>query len=210
VHPAAVRQGHQVLAHPGRPVSCQSCRVRMTFVATLLMVAISVVGCGGHHADTSAGSSPDLSRSDIRVTSSEFSEGAQLPERYTCHGAGISPPLRFSGVPTAAAALALIVTDPDAPRGTYTHWVLFDLPPHVHELASASTPPQARQATNSAGTIGYTPPCPPSGTHHYHFTLVGLRDRIELPDGAPLDQTIQHIWAQALAHGTLVATVTHP
>jgi Raf kinase inhibitor-like YbhB/YbcL family protein len=182
----------------------------MTVVATLLMVAISVVGCGGTRAETSAGSSPDMSRSGIRVTSPEFTEGAQLPERYTCYGAGLSPPLRFSGVPRAAAALALIVTDPDAPGGTYTHWVVFDLPPQVQELASASTPPQARQATNSAGTIGYTPPCPPSGTHHYHFTLLGLRDRIGLPDGAPLDQAIQHIRAQALAHGTLVATVSHP
>jgi Raf kinase inhibitor-like YbhB/YbcL family protein len=175
----------------------------------LLMVAISVVGCGGNRADNSAGSSPDMSGSDITVTSPEFSEGAQLPDRYTCHGAGLSPPLRWSGVPPAAAALALIVTDPDAPGGTYTHWVVFDLPPQVHELASGTTLPQARQATNSAGTIGYTPPCPPSGTHHYRFTLIGLRDRIELPNGAPLDQAIQHISAEALARGTLVATVTH-
>jgi Raf kinase inhibitor-like YbhB/YbcL family protein len=182
----------------------------MTVAATLLMVATSVVGCGGNLADNSAGSSSDMPRSGIRVTSSEFSEGGQLPDRYTCHGAGTSPPLRWSGVPTAAAALAVIVTDPDAPRGTYTHGVLFDLPPQVHELASASTPPQARQATNNAGTMGYTPPCPPSGTHHYRSTVVGLRDRIELPDSAPLDRAIQQIWAEALARGTLVTTVTHP
>jgi phosphatidylethanolamine-binding protein (PEBP) family uncharacterized protein len=123
--------------------------MRMTVAATLLMVAISAVGCGSNRAETSAGSSPDMSRSGIRVTSSEFSEGGRLPDRYTCHGAGMSPPLRFSGVPRAAAALAVIVTDPDAPRGTYTHWVVFDLSPQVHELASASTPPRARQATNS-------------------------------------------------------------
>jgi Raf kinase inhibitor-like YbhB/YbcL family protein len=182
----------------------------MTVLATLVMVAISVVGCGSTHADHSAGSSAGMSRSTIGITSPDFADGARLPERYTCHGAGISPPLRFSGVPTGAAALAVIVTDRDAPRGTYTHWVLFDLPPQVHQLAPGSTPAQARQATNSAGTIGYTPPCPPSGTHHYRFMVVGLRDRIKLPDGAPLQQAIQQIGAEALARGTLVATVTHP
>jgi Raf kinase inhibitor-like YbhB/YbcL family protein len=110
-------------------------------------------------------------------------------------------------MPAAAAAVAVIVTDPDASRGPYTHWVVFDLPTQVHELASATIPPQARQGRNSAGTIGYTPPCPPSGTHHYHFTVVGLRDRIELPDSAPQDQVIQQIRDETVARGTLVATV---
>jgi Raf kinase inhibitor-like YbhB/YbcL family protein len=181
----------------------------MTVLATLVMLAIGAAGCGGTHVDDSAGSSAGMPRSTIGITSSDFADGARLPDRYTCHGAGISPPLRFSGVPTGAAALAVIVTDPDAPGGTYTHWVLFDLPPQVHELAPGSTPAQARRATNSAGTIGYTPPCPPSGTHHYRFTVVGLRDRITLPDGAPLERAIQRIEAKALARGTLVATVTH-
>lgn len=178
-------------------------------IATMLMVALSVGGCGGNNADTSAGSSSGMSQSDISVISPEFSAGSRLPDRYTCHGAGMFPPLRWSGVPTTAAAVAVIVTDPDAPSGTYTHWVLFDVPAQVHELTPPRIPPQARQATNSAGTIGYTPPCPPSGTHHYQFTIVGLRNRVELPDGAPLDQAIQQIQAGALARGTLVATVTH-
>jgi Raf kinase inhibitor-like YbhB/YbcL family protein len=124
--------------------------------------------------------------------------GGRLPERYTGYGAGLSSPLRFSGVPTGAAALAVIVTDPDAPSAMFTHGVVFDLPPHVHELASANAPSQARRETDSAGTIGYTPPCPPSGTRHYRFTPLGLRDRIELPEGASLDRAIQHIWAEAL------------
>jgi len=181
----------------------------MTGTATLVIVAISVAGCGGNHADTRAGSSPAMSPSDISVTSPEFSEGGRLPDHYTCHGAGMSPPLRWSTLPAAAAAVAVTVTDPDAPSGTYTHWVVFDLPRQVHELAPGNIPPQARQATNSAGTIGYTPPCPPSGTHHYQFTVVGLRDRLELPDGAPLGQAIQHIQAATVARGTLVAMVTH-
>lgn len=193
----------------GWRVSWQGYRVRITVIATLLMVALSVGGCGGNRADTSAGSSPGMSQSNISVISPEFSEGGRLPDRYTCRGAGMFPPLRWSGVPTAAAAEAVIVTDPDAPGGIYTHWVLFDVPPQVHELAPPSIPPQARQAINSAGTIGYTPPYPPSGTHHYQFTVVGLRDRIELVDGAPLDRAIQQIQAGALARGTLVATVTH-
>ena len=190
-------------------MSWQGNRVGMTGTAMLVIIAISVAGCGGNHADTRAGSSPAMSPSDISVTSPEFSEGGRLPDRYTCHGAGMSPPLRWSAPPAAAAAVAVTVTDPDAPSGTYTHWVLFDLPRQVHELAPGNIPPQARQATNSAGTIGYTPPCPPSGTHHYQFTVVGLHDRLELPDGAPLDQAIQHIQAATVARGTLVATVTH-
>lgn len=188
----------------------QGCGVRQTVAALLLVVAISAVGCGGARAEHSAGSSPGVSRPEIMVTSSEFSDGGRLPDRYTCQGAGLSPPLRWSGLPASAAASAVIITDPDAPGGSYTHWVVFDLPPQVHELASASIPPQARQAGNSAGTVGYTPPCPPSGTHHYHFTVVGLRDRIALPDAAPRDQAIRQIRAETVARGTLVATVTHP
>ncbi len=182
--------------------------VRTTVAAALLMVAIGVVGCANNGADQGAGSAPGMS--EIRVTSSEFSDGARLPDRYTCRGAGLSPPLRWSDVPATAAGLAVVVTDPDAPGGTYTHWVVFDLPPQLPGLASASVPPQARQARNSAGTIGYTPPCPPSGTHHYHFTLVAQRDRVELPTGAPFEAAVQQIRAEAVASGTLVATVTHP
>jgi hypothetical protein len=187
----------------------ESCRVRRTVATTLLIAATCVGGCGGNRADHGAGSSPDSSRAQISVTSAQFAAGGQLPDRYTCHGAGLSPPLRWSSLPAGTAAVAVIVADPDAPRGPYTHWVVFDLPPQVRELASATIPPQARQGRNSAGSIGYTPPCPPSGTHHYHFTVVGLRDRIELPDGAPQDLAIQQIWAEAVARGTLVATVTH-
>ena len=184
--------------------------MRRTVATTLLIAATCVGGCGGNHADHGAESSPDTSGALLTVTSSEFAAGGQLPDRYTCFGAGLSPPLRWSSMPATAAAVAVIITDPDASRGPYTHWVIFDLPAQVHELASATIPPQARQARNSAGTIGYTPPCPPSGTHHYHFTVVGLRDRIALPDAAPRDQAIRQIRAETVARGTLVATVTHP
>jgi len=107
------------------------------------------------------------------------------------------------------AGWAVVITDSDAPNGTFTHWVLFDIPASIHQIAAGAVPASARQAQNSAGTIGYDPPCPPSGIHHYHFQVVGLRHLLDLPNGTPHDRVTKAISADSAAEGTLVATVAH-
>ncbi|GAB3450200.1 YbhB/YbcL family Raf kinase inhibitor-like protein [Phycicoccus ginsengisoli] len=143
--------------------------------------------------------------STITVTSEAFVEGGTVPRRYTCDGPGTSPPLAWSGVPTGAAALALVVDDPDAPSGTFTHWVLLDLPPSTRSIPEGVTPPGV-QARNSAGKAAWMGPCPPSGTHHYRFTVVALRSPTGLRDGAALADALEAVRGGALAQGRLTAT----
>lgn len=145
----------------------------------------------------------------ITVTSSAFADGAAVPTRFTCKGIDVSPPLRWSGVPADAAALALVVADPDAPRGTYIHWVVVDADPGTSSVDEGEVPAGARQARNSAQHPRYDGPCPPSGTHRYRFTVYALRRATGLPDGADLPDALDAIDRLATARGTLVGTVAH-
>jgi Raf kinase inhibitor-like YbhB/YbcL family protein len=129
----------------------------------------------------------------LTLTSPAFKPGAEIPVKYTCEGADTSPPLEWSGVPPRAKSLALIVDDPDAPdpkapKMTYVHWVLYDIPPTATRLAEGAVkgglPPGAREGKNDWKRTGYGGPCPPIGRHRYFFKLYALDT--ELVDlGAP-------------------------
>lgn len=110
--------------------------------------------------------------------------GQRIPQRFTCDGAGLSPPLQWSHVPPGTKSLVFILKDPDAPSGTFTHWLLYNIPPGVRRLpahaAESGLPHGTRVGRNSAGDSGYYPPCPPSGTHRYVHELYALDTR--LPD----------------------------
>ena len=124
----------------------------------------------------------------LEITSSVFSEGEMIPTRYTCDGPDVSPDLAWSGVSGSAQSLALICDDPDAPMGTWVHWVLFNLPPDISEL-HVEIPPKktlknnARHGKNDFGKFGYGGPCPPGGTHRYFFKLYALDTVINLESG---------------------------
>jgi Raf kinase inhibitor-like YbhB/YbcL family protein len=135
----------------------------------------------------------------ITVDSPDIAEGGRIPARYTCDGQDVSPPLRWSGVPSDAAALALVVDDPDAPRGTYTHWVVVDIDPAVKSVARGQSPPGAQQIANSAGRASYIGPCPPSDVHHYRFTMYALSRRLALPACAALEVRRGHVTPQNTA-----------
>lgn len=145
----------------------------------------------------------------ITVSSDAFRAAAPVPRRYTCRGADESPPLRWAGVPADARALALVVADPDAPGGTYIHWVVLDIDPATTSVGAGEVPAGARQARNSAGHARYDGPCPPSGTHHYRFTLYALRAPVGLPDDVGLRPALEAIDGKTIARGTLVGTVAH-
>lgn len=142
----------------------------------------------------------------ISVTSTAFAEGQQIPAAYTCDGAGRVPPLAWSGTPTDAAAQAIVVDDPDAPRGTFTHWVVLDLPAGTRELATDVLPAGAAEAANSAGRPGYYPPCPPSGTHRYRFTVYALDRPTSLAAGTDLSTALRAVRDRAVAQGRLTGT----
>lgn len=147
----------------------------------------------------------------MNITSPAFSDGASIPARFTCQGENLSPQLDWSGVPSGARSLALVVSDPDAPGGTFIHWVLYNLPPQTSGLpegvpASERLSSGAAQGRNDFGRIGYGGPCPPPGKpHRYIFTLYALDLAPDLPAGlnaARLNSLMRgHILAQASLTG---------
>ncbi len=124
----------------------------------------------------------------FELKSPDFAPGGPIPKRFACDGAGHSPGLRIDGVPQVAKSLVLIMDDPDAPRGTFTHWLMWNLPPDLREIVTAAAPREAIQGKNSAGKVGYFPPCPPSGEHRYYFRLYALDIPLHLASGATRDE----------------------
>lgn len=117
----------------------------------------------------------------MRISSPVFSDGETIPQKYTCDGSNVNPPLQFKDVPQEAKSLALIVEDPDAPRGTFTHWVLWGMNGDRRELAENSAPPEAVELQNGFGDARYGGPRPPSGSHRYYFRLYALDALVEPP-----------------------------
>jgi len=145
----------------------------------------------------------------LTVLSSAFQEGDRIPTKYTCQGQDISPPLAWSQPPVGTQSLALIVDDPDAPGGVFTHWVLFNIPSESRELAEA-VPTQAKvtggalQGKNDFGRIGYGGPCPPPGSpHRYQFTLYALDQPLDLKAGVSKKQLLGAMEGHILAQGRL-------
>lgn len=149
----------------------------------------------------------------FRLASGAFVEGGSIPVRFTCDGAGLAPPLSWAAPPAGTRSLALIVTDPDAPdpkapRMTWVHWVLYDLPPTAGRLAEgAKAPPRgARGGLSSWNRTGYGGPCPPIGRHRYFFRLYALDTRPDFaspPDRAALLAAMRgHVLAEATLMGT--------
>jgi Raf kinase inhibitor-like YbhB/YbcL family protein len=180
--------------------------VRLNVLHPLLLgLLLGLAGC--NHTQSQPGQEPTMTApGSITVTSPAFRDGQPIPARFSCDGDNVSPPLAWHGVPPAAKAVALVVDDPDAPRGTFVHWVLLDLAPGTSSLAEGSVPAGATQATNSTGKATYFGPCPPSGTHHYRFTVYALTSATGLPNGAALNQALKAINASTVARGRLVGT----
>jgi Raf kinase inhibitor-like YbhB/YbcL family protein len=143
----------------------------------------------------------------MQVTSAAFQEGATIPTQYTGDGKDLSPPLSWTGVPQGTKSLALICDDPDAPRGTWVHWVLFNIPSDQKELAGEKLPGGARQGKNDFGNIGYGGPAPPKGKpHRYFFKLYALDTTLDLPAGATKAQLEAAMKGHILAEGQIMGT----
>jgi Raf kinase inhibitor-like YbhB/YbcL family protein len=134
----------------------------------------------------------------MQLTSSAFSEGAMIPEKYTCDGADVSPPLKWGALPAGTKSLALICDDPDAPVGTWVHWVYYDIPADTEGLPEKVAPHEqpaegGTQGINDFRKIGYGGPCPPGGTHRYYFKLYALDTTLDLAPGATKKQVLKAI-----------------
>ena len=182
----------------------------LTRLIGLLAVCMVIVGC-------QASSAPDIQEEEVTVNiqlaSSAFENKGVIPKKYTCDGEEVSPPLSWSQAPKNTVTFALIVDDPDAPRGTFVHWLLYDLPGTITELPEGIPNNQALegggiQGKNSAGGIGYTGPCPPKGTHRYFFKLYALDAELGLDPGANEQELQEAMQGHILAQGELMGTYT--
>ncbi len=121
---------------------------------------------------------------NMKIQSLAFSNNQPIPPKYTCDGENVNPPLRFNDVPDVTESLVLIVDDPDAPAGTWVHWVVWNIPPAAHEILENSVPEGAIEGITDFGKPGYGGPCPPSGSHRYFFKLYALDTVLALSSSA--------------------------
>ena len=145
---------------------------------------------------------------ELVVTSPAFKHGVAIPAEYTCNGDERLPPLKWSAPPEGAASIAVIVDDPDAPLGTWVHWVVFDLPGDLSSLEAETSLAIATEATNSWGNIGWGGPCPPKdhGPHRYFFRVYALDARLGLlPETTRIDVD-RAMQGHVLAQGSMMGT----
>ena len=147
--------------------------------------------------------------SSISITSSSFQAGGDIPAKFTCDGTNVSPALQIGGVPNEAKSLVLIVDDPDAPRGLFTHWIIWNIDPKTTRVAENSAPAAGVQGTNDFGKRNYGGPCPPSGTHRYFFKIFALDTKLELKPNARRAELDAVMRGHVLAQGELMGRYSH-
>jgi len=151
----------------------------------------------------------------LRISTPAFQDGGTIPKKFTCDGADVSPALSWSDAPSGTQSFSLVADDPDAPAGTWVHWVLYDLPPTATGLPEnlakdAKLPDGSRQGRNDFRKIGYNGPCPPRGaTHRYFFKLYALDAKSGLEPGATKADLERAMKGHILAHAELMAKFQH-
>jgi len=145
----------------------------------------------------------------MKITSTAFAEGKSIPDKYSKSGGNRIPPLHIQSVPPQARSLALIMDDPDAPNGTFTHWLIFNIEPEIGDIEENTVPSGAVQGINDYGKASYGGPKPPSGTHRYFFKLYALDTTLELPEGFARPELERQIKKHTIESATLMGTYTH-
>jgi Raf kinase inhibitor-like YbhB/YbcL family protein len=184
---------------------------------SLLLCALLLTNCSSQRPQPEpVGKPPAVSATleqnpQIKLTSTAFKEGEAIPRQYTCDGVNISPPLEWSGVPKTAKAIAIIADDPDAPAGTWVHWVLYNLPAENIGLvenvpAGDNLKAGGFQGKTDFGNVGYGGPCPPSGTHRYFFKIYALDSVLDLKAGATKAEVEKAMEGHIVSQGQLMGT----
>lgn len=178
----------------------------------LFVVVLLAAACGGGRAPTPS-PLPGMGQSaaPLSLTSPAFPAGGEIPRKYTCDGDDVSPPLEWGTPPPGTQSLALIMDDPDAPVGTWDHWLVYNLPADARGLPEGVVVgPKAGamgcSGKNSWGNLGYGGPCPPSGQHRYFFRVYALDTMLDLATGANKAQLLAAMAGHVLAQGELMGT----
>jgi Raf kinase inhibitor-like YbhB/YbcL family protein len=178
---------------------------RKTIFGTALLAGLLAV-CGADKPSTNGDAM------NIQITSAAFADGQPIPAKYTCDSSDVSPALAWTGAPAGTKSFALIADDPDAPVGTWVHWVLYDLPASTTSLRDNVTKSQliennAKQGVNDFTQIGYGGPCPPPGKpHRYFFKIYALDTMLDLKPGATKAQLLKAMEGHILGQGQLMGT----
>ncbi|MBJ6799820.1 YbhB/YbcL family Raf kinase inhibitor-like protein [Geomonas propionica] len=147
--------------------------------------------------------------SQLKLVSSAFKQAGQIPSLYSCDGSDTSPPLAIDGIPKDAKSLALVMDDPDAPGGTWVHWVLWNIAPSTSQITQGTVPRGAQQGVNSWRRKSYGGPCPPSGQHRYYFRLYALSERLNLPSNSTRKELDLAMRGKVLAQAELLGVYAH-
>lgn len=182
-----------------------SAKTAVLFATILLLALISVTMLNTRlRKEKKDKVSQIIPNSAMEIESIAFKNGGNIPPKYTCDGEDVNPPLIFSGAPKSAKSLALIVDDPDAPMGIWNHWLIWNIPLKVKQIAENSFPKTAERGLNSWNKRKYGGPCPPVGTHHYIFKLYALDIKLRLGPGTNNIKLKAAIESHILAKAELV------
>ncbi len=146
---------------------------------------------------------------EIKIESHSFKNGETIPPKYTCEGENISPHLTWKCKAEGIKTYMVIVEDPDAPNGNFTHWIVYNIPSRINILMENSTPTknvpdEVLMGTNDLGRIGYSGPCPPSGVHRYYFRIYGLDTAVHHDSGATKKEVLNKMEGHIIARGELM------
>lgn len=178
--------------------------------STLLWVAGAGLGLG--LIGSFFMSSVAQEKNGLIVTSAAFRQGQPIPAQYSlCKGENLSPALTWRNIPSTTKSFSIICDDPDAPSGTWVHWVVYNLPATVHQLPDSADIRQldGLPGLNSFGNVRYDGPCPPSGTHRYFFKVYALDTMLDLVSGASKQEVLVKMEGHILAQGEIMGTFTH-
>jgi Raf kinase inhibitor-like YbhB/YbcL family protein len=180
----------------------------------LLLLPLLLISCSDNNEKSAAEMEiQEETIMTLQISSPAFEDGAAIPQKYSCDGDDMSPAVYWSELPDQTESIALIMDDPDAPVGTWVHWVLYDLPGNRTEIPenapkSDQLPSGGTQGSNSWGRSGYGGPCPPGGTHRYFFKLYALDALLDLASGATKEELLQAMEGHILDQGQLMGTYT--
>jgi Raf kinase inhibitor-like YbhB/YbcL family protein len=187
-------------------------KLRSVYVILMLAFLLLSLSCAGRPQQVvQPANTPKQEKAEIKLTSAAFKEGEPIPRAYTCNGVNISPPLEWSGVPKTAKTIAIVSDDPDAPGGTWVHWVLYNLPADniglVENMPAKETLKAGGfQGKNDFGKTAYGGPCPPSGTHRYVFKIYALDSELPLKAGATKAELLKAMDDHVVLQGQLMGT----
>ena len=179
-------------------------RIAKSLLALFFLIILFAVNSYAQQEERKGGAAMEL-----KVTSPAFKNGEMILKKYTCDGEEVSPPLEWSGIPAGTNSIALISDDPDAPMGTWVHWVIFNMPPDTKGLPENIPHKEtldngARQGIDDSRQIGYGGPCPPSGTHRYYFKVYALDKMLDLKSGILKKDLLKAMEGHILAQGEIM------